>query len=161
MNVDYLYAKYFQDVYAYVFSLAKDKYITEDIVQETFTRAYINIHDIQDVPVKAWLFTVSRNIFYDHLRKKQRTPLTNHDLSYLTDNKGSPEDKILNNEDKESIHRKIDSLQDSYRKAIIYYHMEDLSYKESAKKMNITVSNFKSILFRARRQLKQRIDSKG
>jgi RNA polymerase sigma-70 factor (ECF subfamily) len=160
MNLDYLYIKYFQDVYAYVFSLTRDKYLTEDIVQETFTRAYINIHDIQNVYIKAWLFTVARNIFYDHLRKKQMTPLTNHDLSYLTDNKESPEDKFLNNDSKESIRKKIDSLKNSYRKAIIYYHLEDLSYKESAEKMNITVSNFKSILFRARRQLKQRINSK-
>ena len=72
MNIDELYTEYFNDIYRFVFSLTKNKSLTEDIVQETFTRAYLNLDSFRNQPNKAWLFTVSRNIFYDHLRKNKR-----------------------------------------------------------------------------------------
>lgn len=41
MNMEELYAAYFHDIFRFVFSLTKNQSLTEDIVQETFTRAYL------------------------------------------------------------------------------------------------------------------------
>jgi len=153
-----LYDKYFNDIYRFVYSLTKDKHLTEDIVQETFTRAYLNLGNFKNRPTKAWLVTVSRNLTYDHLRKNKRTTFKSYDFTKIPGDGLSPEDTLFSMENRKVLHKEIAKLQDNYRQAIIYYHMEELSYKQAATKMNVTVTNFKSILFRARQRLKRSLN---
>lgn len=158
MTIHDLYDKYFNDIYRFVYSLTKDKHLTEDIVQETFTRAYLNLGNFKNRPTKAWLVTVSRNLTYDHLRKNKRTTFNSYDFTKIPGDGLSPEDTLFSMENRKVLHKEIAKLQDNYRQAIIYYHMEELSYKQAATKMNVTVTNFKSILFRARQRLKRSLN---
>lgn len=161
MNIDELYTEYFNDIYRFVFSLTKNKSLTEDIVQETFTRAYLNLDSFRNQPNKAWLFTVSRNIFYDHLRKNKRIADIEHDFSTIPDTGESPEGKLFEKENVQKIHEEIMNLRGNYRDAIICFYVRDLTYKEAAEEMNVTESNFKSILFRAKQSLKRSLKRKG
>ena len=161
MDINELYAEYFNDVYRFIFSLTKNKSLTEDIVQETFTRAYLNLDSFRNKPNKAWLFMVSRNIFYDYLRKNKRIADIEYDFSNIPDLLESPENKLLEKENIEKLHNEIMKLKNNYREAIICFYVNDLTYKEAAKKMNITESNFKSILFRAKQNLKRSLKRKG
>lgn len=161
MNIDKLYSEYFNDIYRFVFSLTKDKSLTEDIVQETFTRAYLNLDSFQNPPNKAWLFTVSRNIYYDHLRKVKRIVDTEIDYSMIPDVTDSPEDKLFKKENLQLLYDEIVNLKESYRNAIICFYFKELNYKEAAVEMNVTESNFKSILFRAKKNLKRSLKRKG
>lgn len=155
MTIYDLYDKYFNDIYRFVYSLTKDQHLTEDIVQETFTRAYLNLGQLKNRPSKAWLVTVSRNLAYDYLRKSKRTTNQAYDFSKIPESNPTPEDKLLQENNRETLHKKISKLQENYRQAIIYYHLEELSYQQAAEKMGVTVANFKSILFRARQRLKR------
>src|SRR5690625_7751183 len=98
MNIDQLYAAYFNDIYRFVFSLTKNRSLTDDIVQETFTRASLNLVSFRNQPNKAWLFTVSCNIFYDHLRKYRRMVDIEYEFSIISDQASSPEEKLFENE---------------------------------------------------------------
>jgi len=160
VTIHNLYNKYFHDIYKFVYSLTKDQHLTEDIVQETFTRAYLNLGNFKNRPSKAWLVTVSRNLAYDYLRKNKQTSNETYDFTKFPDDVPTPEDKLFNVESKKILHQEISKLQDNYRRAIIYYHMEELSYKQAAAKMNVTVTNFKSILFRARQRLKRSLNKR-
>lgn len=161
MNINELYTSYFNDIYRFVFSLTKNKSLTEDIVQETFTRAYLNLNNFRNQPNKAWLFTVSRNIFYDHLRKSKRIVDMEYDFSTIPDFNESPEGNLYKKENSQKLYKEIMKLKENYRKAIICFYIKELSYKEAAKEMNVTESNFKSILFRARQNLKRSLKRKG
>lgn len=161
MNIDELYTKYFNDVYRFVFSLTKNKSITEDIVQETFTRAYLNLDSFKNTPSKAWLFTVSRNLFYDHLRKAGRIFDFEYDFTKIPDSVKSTEEKLFKKETIQQVRGEIMNLRENYREAILCFYVKELTYKEAAKEMNVTEANFKSILFRAKRHLKRALERKG
>lgn len=161
MNIDELYAKYFNDIYRLVFSLTKNRSLTEDIVQETFTRAYLNLDSFRNQPNKAWLFTVSRNIYYDYLRKNKKTADVEYDFSAIPDANASPEEKFFRKENIQRLYKEIKNLKESYRDAIICFYVKELNYKEAAIEMNVTESNFKSILFRAKQNLKRSLERKG
>lgn len=161
MNIDQLYAAYFNDIYRFVFSLTKNRSLTEDIVQETFTRAYLNLDSFRNQPNKAWLFTVSRHIFYDYLRKNRRMVDIEYDFSIIPDTVSSPEEKLFEKENIQKVREEIMNLRENYRDALICFYVKELTYKEAAKEMNVTESNFKSILFRAKQNLKRSLERKG
>lgn len=161
MNIDELYAEYLNDIYGFVFSLTKNKSLTEDIVQETFTRAYLNLDSFRNQPNKAWLFTVSRNIYYDYLRKNKKTANIEFDFSTILDDNASPEEILFRKEHIQMLYGEIMNLKDSYRNAIICFYVKELNYKEASIEMNVTESNFKSILFRAKRNLKRSLEGRG
>lgn len=161
MNIEDLYGAYFNDIYRFVFSLTKNRSLTEDIVQETFTRAYLNLDGFKNQPNKAWLFTVSRNIFYDHLRKNRRMVDIEYDFSIIPDTVSSPEEKLFKKENIQKVREEIMNLRENYRDALICFYVKELTYKEAAIEMNVTESNFKSILFRAKQSLKRSLERKG
>ncbi|MUV37673.1 RNA polymerase sigma factor SigM [Lentibacillus sp. JNUCC-1] len=160
MNIDELYSAYFNDVYRFIFSLTKNRSLTEDIVQETFTRAFLNMNSYRNPPNKAWLFTVSRHMYYDHLRKNKKTADVDYDFSMLPDSEVTPEDQLFRKENIQNLQKEIMNLKDRYRDAIRYVYIEELNYKEAAAEMDVTVSNFKSIVFRAKRKLKRALEGK-
>lgn len=161
MNMEELYAAYFHDIFRFVFSLTKNQSLTEDIVQETFTRAYLHKDMFENRSNKAWLFTVARHLFYDHLRKNKRIANLEYDFSNIPDLVPSLEEQLLEKEDVQKIYKEICNLKANYREAMLCFYVEELSYKEAAEKMNVTESNFKSILFRAKRNLKRSLKRKG
>src|SRR5699024_1820816 len=123
--------------YRFVLSLTKNQSLTEDIVQETFTRAYLNLGNFRNQPNKAWLFTVSRHIFYDHLRTNKKTADVAYDFSTIPDADGSPEEELFKKENMQKLHSEIMNLKENYRDAIIYFYMKELSYKEAAHHMEV------------------------
>lgn len=56
MTIDEIYQMYMNDVYRFLLSMTKDKHLAEDLLQETFMRAYIHIHSYDHSKVKPWLF---------------------------------------------------------------------------------------------------------
>ena len=72
-NLDEIYNIYFYEIYCFLLSHCHDHHLAEDLVQETFLRAYLYIENYNGEKVKTWLFTVANNAFIDHYRKHKRT----------------------------------------------------------------------------------------
>ena len=65
------YFKYKNDVFRFVLSIVKDKYLAEDITQECFLKLFENQKNIRDFSkIKTWLFTTARNLSITSLNKK-------------------------------------------------------------------------------------------
>ncbi|MEI3599872.1 MULTISPECIES: sigma-70 family RNA polymerase sigma factor [unclassified Oceanobacillus] len=71
-SIEEIFKLYSNDIYRYILSMEKDKYAAEDILQDTFYKAYIGMDSYQPDNVKAWLFTIAKNCFIDHFRKKRK-----------------------------------------------------------------------------------------
>ncbi len=70
-----IYRLYFRDVCLFLQGLTRSETLAEELTQETFFRALDGLKDYdgkQDV--RAWLFTVARNAYYDHCRRAKATP---------------------------------------------------------------------------------------
>ncbi|MGE7659560.1 sigma-70 family RNA polymerase sigma factor [Bacillus altitudinis] len=153
MTIDEIYQMYMNDVYRFLLSMTKDKHLAEDLLQETFMRAYIHIHSYDHSKVKPWLFQVARNAFIDYVRKHKKEVTISDDLigGLLQTSVQSPAEQI---EIKEVLNMFLEQLPDNYKEALTLYYLKELNYKEASKVMNITEANFKSVLFRARQRLK-------
>ena len=74
MDIDTVYRLYFKDVHLFLRGLTRSEALAEELTQETFFRALDGLTDFdgrQDV--RAWLFTVARNAYYDHCRRTKHT----------------------------------------------------------------------------------------
>ncbi|MFV5338328.1 sigma-70 family RNA polymerase sigma factor, partial [Bacillus paralicheniformis] len=153
MTIDEIYQMYMNDVYRFLLSMTKDKHLAEDLLQETFMRAYIHIHSYDHSKVKPWLFQVARNAFIDYVRKhKKEVTISDDMIGNLFQNAvQSPAHQV---EIKEVLTLYMNQLPDNYREALTLYYLKEMNYKEASSLMNISEANFKSVLFRARQRLK-------
>ena len=101
------YQKFQKELYLYLFSLCQNRQLTEDLLQETFLKALLSLSDSHG-NIRAWLYAVARNLFYNH-QKKAKKEVLSEDISdaQLTED---ILDQILQEE-------KLKNLYDGIRKA--------------------------------------------
>ena len=139
----------------------------EDLVQETFLRAYRGFAGFQEgTNLKAWLYRILTNSFINTYRKKQREPVTvegpdDIDEWYLFDRLGarhvepSAEAEVLDTIPDEDVKRALESLPEGFRLAVLLADVEGFSYKEIAEMMDIPIGTVMSRLHRGRKALEK------
>ena len=69
-GIEMLYRLYAKELYGFIFSICKDKYLTEDILQNTFVQAIKSIENFKgNSSVKTWLFSIAKHQCFNHLKK--------------------------------------------------------------------------------------------
>jgi len=130
-----------------------DEMLADDLAQETFIKAYLNLHKFKGIAnFSTWLTRIAYNIFYDYTRNKKEcfenlevvdfeisqthTPMENYDFEQLL--------KILNPQE---------------RAVVLLFYMEDFPIKKIAKAMQIPAGTVKSLLFRSKNKLKTTLEN--
>lgn len=134
----------------------------EDIAQQVFVRVWKSApRYAPQAKFTTWLLQITRNLVFNEMRRRQRhpaVPLENSPESpplQLPDTSGpTPAAAMLEEELQRKIERSIRELPDSQRLALILRRYEGLSYGEIADVLEQTVPAVKSLLFRARTQLR-------
>ena len=159
-------------VYRFALRLSGASDAAEDLVQETFLRAFRSWDQYTlGTSCKSWLFTICRNVF---LRQRER--LKRHDeiltekVAEVPTSQISRENPVFaasRDEDPEGdffrgivddrILAAIDELPEEYRTAVVLSDINGLSYQEISEVMEVPVGTVKSRLFRGRRQLQKRL----
>ncbi len=161
-------------VYRFALRLSGSPDQAEDLVQDTFLRAFRSWEQYTPgTRAKSWLFTICRNVF---LRQRERR--ARHDEimeeSVAREGTGSPATEVVNplwvdlkDRDPEGeffhaivderILAAIDRLPEEYRTAVVLSDLEGLPYAEIAGLMDVPVGTVKSRLFRGRRQLQREL----
>lgn len=74
MDMETIYRLYFRDVYLFLQGLTRSETLAEELTQETFFKALDGLKNFDGkLDVRAWLFTVARNCWYDRCRKAKHT----------------------------------------------------------------------------------------
>lgn len=154
------------DVYRFALSLTRDPADAQDIVQETYLRAYRSWHTFDpESECRRWLFTICRNAF---LRSRQRSrhevEVSDGDAEALA---GAREqrammedgtDRILSAVDLgPALDRALADLHEPFRAAVQLVDVEDQSYEAAAEILGVPIGTVRSRLFRARRQMQQQL----
>ena len=139
----------------------------EDLAQEVFLRVYRARKSYRArCKFSTWLFTIANNLALNALRTRQRKPvvrLNTHDSGPLGprpaeqlvhDSGSQPVRKIQNKELAEVVRRALDGLNERQRLAVVLNKFEDMSYVEIAEVMGLTTKAVKSLLCRARTNLR-------
>lgn len=156
-DLDGIYNMYFHDIYRFLLSLCRNHHTAEDLVQETFFRAHLNIENYNANNIRTWLFSVAYNAFIDYYRKHKRMEIKEQNFfSKLFDrNKPTEETVELQDEIKEIIEL-LKDLPEKYRFAVLLYDFHELTYSEAAQVMEVKQSYFKVLLFRGRQAIRNR-----
>lgn len=147
-----LVSAYANDLYRYAYWLCKQPTLAEDLVQETFSRAWKSIDSLKDEKAaKAWLITILRRENARLYEKYQPQLLEIEESLVADDYHNEPSERFA----KDQLHQIILKLPDEYKEPLILQVMWGFSGDEIAKELDLKLATVNTRLFRARQQLKQ------
>jgi RNA polymerase sigma-70 factor (ECF subfamily) len=156
------------EMYGAALRLTRNPTDAEDLLQETFLRAYRAFDSFREgTNLRAWLYRIMTNAFINVYRKRQREPQTISDSEveewYLYDRLGergteaSAEATVLEALPDEDVQEALAGLPDQFRMAVLLADVEGFSYKEIAEILDVPIGTVMSRLHRGRRALERRL----
>lgn len=129
----------------------------EDIAQETFLRAWQGLGGFRaESQLRTWLYRITANLCYNRLpRLRDELEALDPAGAIPLSQTGSVEAHLLTAEIRQQIYTAIDNLPALYRLLVTLRHMDGYTYREIAGITQMPLGTVKSVLFRARRQLRQ------
>jgi RNA polymerase sigma-70 factor (ECF subfamily) len=141
---------------AFSMSLARDRALADDLVQEAVVRALTHRDQFEpNTNFKAWIATIVRNCFYNELRRRRWISDVTPELPSLDRPVNGDQETRLQMRDFE---RAFGVLGTEHREALLLVGANGLSYEEASKAAGCAVGTMKSRVFRARAQLRQLLD---
>ena len=133
-NIEDIYVEYFDLVYKYLYCLTQSSDLAEELTQDTFFRAIMNIHTFKNQSkISTWLCQIAKNLYFDELRKKKKISDTSDDIFDYINIDESIENKYISNQQHSQLNKKIYSLDDMTKKVIYLHIYYDLTFKEIGK----------------------------
>jgi RNA polymerase sigma-70 factor (ECF subfamily) len=145
-----------------------DESDAEDIAQQVFIRVWKNAGRYEPTAkFTTWLYKITRNLVFNELRRRKRHPAQSLDRPFDADDERplqapdphakTPDRTLLDDEMQAAIQSAIDELPETQRLAVILRRYDDISYEEIGEILDLTVPAVKSVLFRARTELREKL----
>jgi RNA polymerase sigma-70 factor (ECF subfamily) len=136
--------------------LTRDEHDAEDLVQESYLRAFRSFETFEGRDPKAWLLTVVRNTCFTWLKKKGAQQMVEFDeQTHGAEDAPNGETVLLSQATLASLNDCLEALPLEFRETIVLRELEELSYKEIADIARVPVGTVMSRLARARKRLQQ------
>lgn len=163
---------YADRLYNYILRMVGNPADAEDLLQEVFLRAYQGLPSFDGrASLGTWLYRIATNLCIDHQRRRARRVQT---ISYSNweDEEGepgewdfpdtqmpTPMDAALNRELQQVVEQAIAQLSPKLKTVLLLYDVEELSYEEIARVLNIPIGTVKSRLNHARGQIQRQVEA--
>ncbi len=158
-------------LYAAALRMTRNPSDAEDLVQETYLRAYRGFEGFREgTNLKAWLYRILTNTFINQYRAKRRRPeqvdLDDVEDFFIykrlggleaADAERTPETEVLESIPDSDVKAALESIPEQFRMAVILADIEGFSYKEIAEILDVPIGTVMSRIHRGRRQLQQRL----
>jgi RNA polymerase sigma-70 factor (ECF subfamily) len=159
-----LVKKYKTKVYHLAYSLSHDAQAADDLAQEVFIKAYYALDKFREKSeFGTWIYRITINHCRDFLRKRNR--MTQIPLENVIGKISAQEDETLPEEKEQEkaqrrkvVHTAIQALPDKYRVILSLRDIQDFSYSEIAKILDISPGTVDSRLHRARKMLRKKLE---
>ncbi|HUL94753.1 MAG TPA: sigma-70 family RNA polymerase sigma factor [Usitatibacter sp.] len=141
----------------------------EDVVQESFLRAYRFLESLKETDARPWVLAIVRNTAYSWLRKNRPADVVPIDdagvlpddietAGHLSPAETNPEVILLQSANRKLVNQALEDLPVGFREVLVMRELEDLSYKEIASVAGIPIGTVMSRLSRGRDLLRRAID---
>ena len=154
-----LFLPHLNAAYSLARFIARDPVAADDIVQESFLRAFRSFAKYRGGDAKAWLLTIVRNCSFDWSRSRSAVPggapggAPAPDPDELPGELEGPEESAVRRNEIEEVRAMVRSLPEPFRETLILRELQELSYGEIASITRVPVGTVMSRLARARRML--------
>ncbi|MDP4084989.1 MAG: sigma-70 family RNA polymerase sigma factor [Bacillota bacterium] len=156
-----LFHDYSTLIYRFLVLMVNSREEAEDLTQEVFIRAYKGLPNFKgESSYKTWLYTIARNIAYDHCRKKKTLHFFKG-LAHLEKNEPVPEEILAKKEQTQYLYKALVELKLSYREIIILRKIKGYQINETAEILGWSEAKVKTTLHRALNALKNELLKKG
>src|SRR5258708_30434082 len=143
--------------------LTRDPDKAQDLVQDAYARALRYQHSYQPgTNMKAWLFAIMRNLYWDRFQKASREAVSIDDIGefalydQMRDDLGEgPEAEVLDRIARGEVVEAIEKLNPLHREVVLLVDVEGFSYKDAANILGVPIGTVMSRLHRARQQLQK------
>lgn len=138
----------------------------DDVVSETFQKAFLNLGNFDtERDLKPWLLTIATHTALDHLdhirredqkkenMKNKPSDGTSDGQDPLTDT--TPEEEIINGENHERLMGFIEELSPRYKEVMVMYMIEEREYEEIARKLGLELNTVRTRIRRGKQQLSE------
>jgi RNA polymerase sigma-70 factor (ECF subfamily) len=134
----------------YARALTGERIAADDLVQDTLERAWKKLHLFRaGTDLRAWLFTVMHNVYVNQVRTSRIAIAEDEELAELPDRQKEADGLSIRDLD-----RAIGRLPDEQREVLLLIALEDMSYEETARTLDIPIGTVMSRLSRAREKLR-------
>lgn len=155
-----LFERYRVQLYAATLQKCGNEQDSEDIIQETYVKAYFNLsHYNPDYTFGQWVYTIARNLFIDFTRHKKTIGSTIsidsqgiYDINPASDSL-NPEERIISRQNGSQLNSLMQELPPHYRVIIELRFIGDYSYEEIAARLEMPIGTVKTRIHRARERL--------
>lgn len=169
-NFNIIYKKYYKVVYKNIFLRVRQVEITEELTNDVFMKINENLskYDENKASLYTWIINIANNVVIDNWRKSKMNNIVSIDsynfddtqndtsdlLSYYHKyERNTPETKFINDEKLVNFKRVVDQLPKTYVQVARLFFIEQCSYEEITKELNMSLSNVKINIHRVRKML--------
>lgn len=158
---------YKDKVFQISYRMLGNRHEAEDIAQEAFIRAYVNIHSYDmNKKFSTWLYRIATNLSIDRIRKKKPDYYLDAEIagsdgltmySQVAADAALPEDELETMELQEQIQAEILKLPEKYRSVIVLKYIEEFSLKEIGEILDLPIGTVKTRIHRGREALRNQL----
>lgn len=144
-----LIARYKDKLFSSILFLVKDKFLAEDLFQETFLRIIDTLRSRrynEEGKFLPWAMRIAHNLCVDHFRKVKRTPtIITQDKKDIFDvihvaSNDHAEQRMIKDQSYDRVHQMLDKLPEEQREVIVLRHFGDMSFKEIAETTHCSIN---------------------
>lgn len=164
---DYLVEKFRRPIISFMFRMAHNQAVAEELAQEVFLRVYRSRQTYAaEAKFSTWLYRIATNLGVNHARdsrnEKAGVSLDEPDAETgqtldVADSTLSVEQEMVRRERLAAIRKHVDELPERQRTAVLMHKYQDLDYREIARVLKLSESATKSLLFRAYETLREKL----
>lgn len=136
--------------------------LAEELTEEVFVKLVLKRPKFAGRSIfKTWLYKVGRNVALDHLRRHRQSLIPLEECGEISDEEKELEQAFIAEEDRILLHRTMRKLKPEYRQILWLVYFEGFSLKEAAGIMGKTTHNTETLVYRARKALKEKLMQEG
>jgi RNA polymerase sigma-70 factor (ECF subfamily) len=160
-----LVERYQGRLFALVRHYTKNPVEIEDVVQETFLKAYSRLDSFQhQSSFYTWIYRIATNTILDFLKRRGRSPVQSVEDPELAINPASPGPRIVSpdaqmqrDEIASITARVLEGMPEIFRTVLVMREFDDMAYQDIADVLGISIGTVESRLFRARARFKEKL----
>jgi RNA polymerase sigma-70 factor (ECF subfamily) len=157
-----IFERYSRPVISFIYDMLNDRELSEELMQETFVRAYRNLQTLRtDAKLSTWLFGIAKNVAREQLRRHRRASrkveIDDTAVRELRDQGMPPDDSLISKELNSVIREALRNLDEDKRLVFSLKVFQQQSYEEIALITGFSIPKLKTDLHRARLEMRRLI----